>query len=85
MAAGLHAYTLTAEQHHVRADCLQVLQAAICHAVVEGMPCYTHVTEVVVAELPNSVVQHAAYVRFLLDSIAPEATVTELHLRRMPV
>lgn len=62
---------------------MQPLQTAITHAVIHGMPCYTHVTKVMVAEIPGQPVQHSAQVGFLLGAIAPHATVIELPLQRI--
>lgn len=61
---------------------MQALQTAITHAVIHGMACYTHVAEVLVAEIPGQAVQHAAQVQFLISAIAPDAVVTELPLQR---
>eukprot|EP00892_Ulva_mutabilis_P006359 jgi/Ulvmu1/4095/UM019_0074.1 len=61
---------------------MQALQTAITHAVIHGMPCYTHVVEVLVAEIPDQPVHHTSQVQFLLQAIAPNATVTEIPLQR---
>lgn len=61
---------------------MQALQTAITHAVIHGMVCYTHVAEVLVAEIPGQAVQHAAQVHLLMSAIAPDAVVTELPLQR---
>lgn len=61
---------------------MQALQTAITHAVIHGMACYTHVAEVLIAEIPGQPVQHSAQVHFLIDAIAPDAVVTDLPLQR---
>jgi cytidine deaminase len=62
---------------------MQALQVAITDAVINHMPCYTHVQEVVVVEGVNMHVQHAPVIRFMLSFIAPLATVTELPVQRL--
>lgn len=64
---------------------MQALQTAIIHAVIHGMACYTHVVEVVVAEIPGQPVKHSDQVYSLTGAIAPDAVVTELPLRKQSV
>ena len=58
------------------------VQVAIVDGVINHMPCYTTVREVVIAELRGKHVQHAPGMRLLLSSIAPAAAVTELPVER---
>lgn len=55
------------------------LQTAIIDAVIDGMPCYTEVKDVVLVELRNGRVQHETTTRVILEQIAPEARLTVLH------
>ncbi|KAK9838759.1 hypothetical protein WJX74_002807 [Apatococcus lobatus] len=57
---------------------LSPLQAAIIVGVIDSMPCYTHVNEVVLVELEGGAVQHELTARVVLAQIAPEATLTVL-------
>lgn len=54
------------------------LQTAIIDAVIDGMPCYTGVREVVLVELAGGPVQHAPTARVILEQIAPGARLTVL-------
>jgi cytidine deaminase len=60
---------------------MQALQVAVVDAVIHDMPCCTHVKEVVIAECENLRVQHGPMIRFLLNAIAPDAVVTDLHIK----
>jgi cytidine deaminase len=55
------------------------LQTAIIDAVIDGMPCYTEVKDVVLVELRHGRVQHETTTRVILEQIAPEARLTVLH------
>ena len=55
------------------------LQTAIIDAVIDGMPCYTEVKDVVLVELSHGRVQHETTTRVILEQIAPEARLTVLH------
>ncbi|PSC68243.1 cytidine deaminase 1 [Micractinium conductrix] len=57
---------------------LPPLQTAIVDAVIDGMPCYTEATEVVLVELAGGAVQHAPTTRVILEQIAPQARLTVL-------
>jgi cytidine deaminase len=60
---------------------MQALQVAVVDAVIHHMPCCTHVKEVVVVECENLHVQHGPMIQFLLNAIAPDAVVTNLHVK----
>ena len=55
------------------------LQTAIIDAVIDGMPCYTEVRQVVLVELRGGPVQHENTTRVMLEQIAPEAELIVLH------
>eukprot|EP00887_Chlorella_sp_A99_P005443 scaffold1.g5443.t1 len=57
---------------------LPPLQTAIIDAVIDGMPCYTQVREVVLVELSSGQVQHAPSLGVMLEHIAPGARLTVL-------
>lgn len=57
------------------------LQTAIIDAVIDGMPCYTGVRDVVLVELEGGPVQHAPTAKVVLEQIAPEARLTVLKAR----
>ncbi|KAL3132799.1 hypothetical protein ABBQ38_006726 [Trebouxia sp. C0009 RCD-2024] len=54
------------------------LQAAVIDAVTDGIAYYTEVQEVVLVEIRDAHVQHAANVRIILEQIAPSALLTVL-------
>ncbi|DBB08789.1 hypothetical protein WJX82_003795 [Trebouxia sp. C0006] len=54
------------------------LQAAVIDAVTDGIAYYTEVQEVVLVEVKDAHVQHAANVRIILEQIAPSALLTVL-------
>ena len=54
------------------------LQTAIIDAVIDGMPCYTGIDDVVLVELRGGPVQHAPTTRVILEQIAPGARLTVL-------
>jgi cytidine deaminase len=61
---------------------MQALQVALVDAAIHGLPRYTDIALVLVAEVPGSQVQHAPMIRLLLQSIAPVAEVIDVHLTR---
>ena len=54
------------------------LQTAIIDAVIDGMPCYTGVKDVVLVELHGGPVQHAPTAKIVLEQIAPGAKLLVL-------
>ncbi|KAK9805228.1 hypothetical protein WJX72_007282 [[Myrmecia] bisecta] len=58
---------------------LPPLQSAMVDAVIDGMPCYTAVLEVVLVELRGVLVEHALTTKVFLGQIAPDAKLTILH------
>lgn len=60
------------------------LQTAIIDAVIDGMPCYTGVRDVVLVELSHGPVQHAQTTRVILEQIAPEARLVVLQAQWEP-
>lgn len=58
---------------------LPPLQAAIVDAVVDHMPCFTHVREVVLVERAGAAILQERSVRHMLEDIAPDAKLTVLH------
>lgn len=61
---------------------MQALQVALVDAVVHGLPAYSDIDLVVVAELEGRHVMHAPMIRLLLQAIAPNAAVLEIALQR---
>eukprot|EP01025_Chloroclados_australasicus_P022820 TRINITY_DN23374_c0_g1_i2.p1 TRINITY_DN23374_c0_g1~~TRINITY_DN23374_c0_g1_i2.p1 ORF type:complete len:374 (-),score=38.77 TRINITY_DN23374_c0_g1_i2:1452-2573(-) len=61
---------------------LAPLQTALIDAVIDGMPCYTEVKEVVVVEMQNAKVEQAATIRTALGSMAPDAEVSVLYVQQ---
>jgi cytidine deaminase len=60
---------------------LPPLQTAIIDAVLDGMPTYTTVRDVVLVELEGGHVQHAGATRAALEQIAPDARLTVFHVQ----
>lgn len=54
------------------------LQTAIIDAVIDGMPCYTGISDVVLVELRGGPVQHAPTTKVILEQIAPQARLMVL-------
>eukprot|EP00884_Botryococcus_braunii_P011655 jgi/Botrbrau1/20490/Bobra.145_2s0049.2 len=54
---------------------LPPLQTAIVDAVIDGMPTYSEVTQVVLVELKEAPVQHALATNIVLQQIAPHAVL----------
>eukprot|EP01026_Neomeris_dumetosa_P058676 TRINITY_DN546_c0_g1_i1.p1 TRINITY_DN546_c0_g1~~TRINITY_DN546_c0_g1_i1.p1 ORF type:complete len:357 (-),score=41.84 TRINITY_DN546_c0_g1_i1:205-1275(-) len=59
---------------------LSPLQTALIGAVIDGIPCYKQVKEVVVAELRDGKVGQGATTKLALTSMAPSAKVTMLFI-----
>ena len=59
------------------------LQVALVSGIVKGLVGYSDIREVVVAELEGAPVQQAPTIKLLLCCIAPEASVTVLHVVRL--
>jgi cytidine deaminase len=57
---------------------LPPLQTAIIDAVIDGMPCYTGISHVVLVELREGPVQHAPTTKVMLEQIAPQARLIVL-------
>ncbi|NJR42224.1 MAG: hypothetical protein HC767_05780 [Akkermansiaceae bacterium] len=62
---------------------MQALQTALVHAVIDGMPSYEQIQEVVVAELSGHHVEHSSAAQLLLTSIAPSSKFTSLFLTQV--